>query len=305
LVVSLVLLQFYIIPKIRIKELISRLRGNRVPTISHLIANATIRWLSQSLSIHQFRAMTVGDVDVESLLRNFSESLEGGFEYEYVSVPDFRAWHLVRCPSSTQTIMYVHGGGFVSGSPSSVSSYLLQLHLELRTRGILFDVVAVEYDLAPEFPYPHALQQIVSAYEHIQSQSKPVVLMGDSAGGNLCLALLRHLAYPHPNIAPSDASQNGSEGITAVCLASPWADLRTKHASYPEASFDCLDKYALNSWRDAYLGSRPLDEYASALGCLTSHRWKNILPPNMLLMSGELDYFLPEISSLVHEVRKV
>ncbi|KAL6408446.1 Esterase [Ilyonectria robusta] len=200
--------------------------------------------------------------------------------------------------------MYIHGGGFVSGSPISVSSYLLQLHLELRDRGLHADVIAVEYDLAPECPYPHALQQIASAYEHIQAQCKPIVLMGDSAGGNLCLALLRHLAHPHPQISSPRLSPNSSQGIVALCLASPWVDLRKNSIFCHGISSDCLDRSALDSWRDAYLGGQPVSEYASPLGFPTSTGWKEILPPKALFMSGELDLFLAQIKSLGEEIKK-
>ncbi|KAH7012939.1 Alpha/Beta hydrolase protein [Ilyonectria destructans] len=305
LTAAVVLLQLYIIPKTRIVAFISKLRGNKQPTLRHMVSNATIRWLARSLSIHQFRAATSSDMDVHRLLQNCSELLESGVEHEYIHMPEFRAWHLIRSPNSTHTIMYIHGGGFVSGSPSSVSSYLLQLHLELRARGLHSDVIAVEYDLAPEYPYPHALQQIVSAYEHIQAQCKPIVLVGDSAGGNLCLALLRHLVHPHPQISSPRPSPNSSQGIVALCLASPWVDLRKNSISCHGRSSDCLDRSALDSWRDAYLGGQPVSEYASPLGFPTSTRWKEILPPKVLLMSGELDLFLAQIKSLGEEIKKV
>ncbi|KAH6871811.1 Alpha/Beta hydrolase protein [Thelonectria olida] len=294
----------YIIPKTRVVAFIFRLRERKMPTLPHLIANAKIKWLSRSLSIQQFRAVTASDIDGNAILKNFSELLGGNTEYEYICTPEYRAWHLIRSPHSTHTIMYVHGGGFVSGSSSSVTSYLLQLHLELAARGLVSDMVAVEYDLAPEYPYPHALRQIVSAYEYVRAQSKPIVLMGDSAGGNLCLALLRHLVYPHPQIQPSRSSRNASEGITAACLASPWVDLRERSISDAKAPWDCLDVTALKSWRDAYLGTRPVDEYTSALG-MASPKWNDILPPKMLLMSGDLDLFLAQIKSLADEIKNV
>lgn len=200
--------------------------------------------------------------------------------------------------------MYVHGGGFVSGSPDSVSPYLLQLCIELHTRGLVADILAVKYDLAPEHPYPQALRQVVAAYEYALTQSNPIVLLGDSAGGNLCLALLLHLDKPHPMISPSYARPPGDRGIVATCLTSPWVDLRNESESYrKDTGMDCLDKSALDSWRDAYLGSHPLDDYVCPVDCKVG--WKDILPSNTLLMSGDLDLFSADIRRLARNIELV
>lgn len=221
-----------------------------------------------------------------------------------VHAPGFRAVYLTRFPQSTHTLLYVHGGGFVSGSPDSVSPYLLQLCIELCARGLVADILAVQYDLAPEHPYPQALRQVVAAYEYALTLSKPIVLIGDSAGGNLCLALLLHLAKPHPMISPSNTGPQGNSGIVATCLVSPWVDLRNDSESYREnAGMDCLDKSALDSWRDAYLGSQPLDEYLCPIDCEVG--WKGMLPPKTLLMSGGLDLFVADIRRLAKNIELV
>lgn len=198
--------------------------------------------------------------------------------------------------------MYVHGGGFTSGSPEATSAYALQLSVELKQRGIIADIFSVGYDLAPDSPYPGGLRQIVAAFEYLTAFEKPIILMGDSAGGNLCLALLRHLHEPHPDIRAM--SQNAKSAIIALCLACPWVNLRNDRQP-PQLldGVDCLDKPTLDRWRSAYMGGKPLDKYTNPIEYTGG--WREILPPKALFMTGELDHFSRDIVQFVDIVRKV
>ncbi|CAI6095996.1 unnamed protein product [Clonostachys chloroleuca] len=197
--------------------------------------------------------------------------------------------------------MYVHGGGFTSGSPEATSAYALQLSVELKQRGIIADIFSVGYDLAPDSPYPGGLRQIVAAFEYLTAFEKPIILMGDSAGGNLCLALLRHLHEPHPDIRAM--SQNAKSAIIALCLACPWVNLRNDRQP-PQLldGVDCLDKPTLDRWRSAYMGGKPLDKYTNPIEYTGG--WREILPPKALFMTGELDHFSRDIVQFVDIVRK-
>ncbi|UPL03151.1 hypothetical protein LCI18_014085 [Fusarium solani-melongenae] len=200
--------------------------------------------------------------------------------------------------------MYVHGGGFVSGSPEGVVGWLLQLTVELHARGILADVFCVRYDLAPEHPFPDGLRQIVAAYEElVLREGKPIILAGESAGGNLCLDLLRHLVDPHPEIPPVKGG-DGSGKVIAACLTCPWVDLRNESESFQRnAKYDCLEKKVLNKWREAYLGGlRPNDNWTSPVDFPGD--WRDMLPPHVLLVAGGLEVFLSDILRLADKIRE-
>lgn len=81
-------------------------------------------------------------------------------------------------------IMYIHGGGFVSGSASSSRGYCSMLASYSGCR-----VIAADYSLAPEKPYPNGVNDCISAYKSIiEMFSNPqIALVGESAGANLCL----------------------------------------------------------------------------------------------------------------------
>lgn len=103
-------------------------------------------------------------------------------------------------------VLYLHGGAFCIGSPRTHRSLTARLSL---ASGL--PVFALDYRLAPENPYPAALQDALAAYRALRSEG-PVIVGGDSAGGNLALALA---------MALRDA---GEPGPAALLLLSPLGD---------------------------------------------------------------------------------
>ncbi|OZG75273.1 esterase [Hahella sp. CCB-MM4] len=110
-----------------------------------------------------------------------------------------------------RVILYLHGGGYVVGSTRT--------HLELACRigrASQAQVMMLEYRLAPENPYPAALEDAVLAYQYLLDngvKAHNIIVAGDSAGGGLTLATvmaIRDSGLPVP--------------AGAVCL-SPWLDL--------------------------------------------------------------------------------
>lgn len=117
-------------------------------------------------------------------------------------------------------IFYLHGGAFVSGSPRTHRHLALRLAKEAETAALVID-----YRLAPEFPYPAALEDCLLVYLKLVEKSfqpERIALVGDSAGGGLAVALTQRLikkGYPKP---------------ACLCLFSPWVDLSCSSAAYLE-----------------------------------------------------------------------
>ena len=108
---------------------------------------------------------------------------------------------------SSATILYLHGGGYCIGSPAThraVTSHLAE------ATGL--PVFAADYRLAPEHPFPAAIEDAVAAYRSLIEMG-PVVIAGDSAGGGLALATT--LALRQHQFNPP----------AALVLFSPWIDL--------------------------------------------------------------------------------
>ena len=114
-------------------------------------------------------------------------------------------------PLNGPCLLYLHGGGWITGWDDNHR----QLGAHLAGASGL-PALAVDYRLAPEYPFPAALEDCLAAYHWLVNcglHSHQIVLVGDSAGGNLALALL---------LALRDAGE--PLPAAAVCL-SPAVDL--------------------------------------------------------------------------------
>ena len=101
-----------------------------------------------------------------------------------------------------EVIFYIHGGGFVVGHPETHQHIVADLCARLRCEAVM-----PIYRLAPEHPFPAGFEDIRDAYLALVDSGRPpgrIVLMGDSAGGNLVMALLGWLnaeGLPMPRAA--------------------------------------------------------------------------------------------------------
>jgi len=113
-------------------------------------------------------------------------------------------------------ILFFHGGGYTAGSTLSHQDLLGRL-----SRGSQYAVLGVNYRLAPEHPFPAAVEDAVLAYEYLLGTFRPdeIIVAGLSAGGGLALALL--LALKEKNFTLPKAALGFS----------PWVDLTTSQPS--------------------------------------------------------------------------
>jgi len=88
------------------------------------------------------------------------------------------------------TVLYIHGGAFVIGSLPGYRSLIATIARDTRMRGVY-----VDYRMAPEHPAPAALDDVTSAYEALVADPDcgPIAIAGDSAGGNITLALMHRI----------------------------------------------------------------------------------------------------------------
>ncbi len=115
-------------------------------------------------------------------------------------------------------ILYVHGGGYVACSPLSHRPLTTVL---ARDSGVA--VFAVDYRLAPEHPFPAALDDVLAAYDAIVARGVPparIVLAGDSAGGGLALSAALALR-----------DRGDGPAVAGTVAYSPWTDLLATGAS--------------------------------------------------------------------------
>lgn len=119
---------------------------------------------------------------------------------------------------SSGVVLYLHGGGYVAGNLDYACGFGSVLAAKCGIK-----VFVVEFRLAPENPYPAALDDAMDAYGHLLSggyEPSRIVLCGDSAGGGLCYSVCQKLR---------DKGRTLPAGIVAI---SPWTDLTMSSPSY-------------------------------------------------------------------------
>jgi acetyl esterase/lipase len=163
---------------------------------------------------------------------------------------------------STAALLWIHGGGLIIGSAVQDDRLCAQVARDL---GIV--IASTEYRLAPEHPYPAALDDCLTAWTWLQGEaerlavdSDRIALGGESAGGGLAASLAQRLH--------DSASDLGIAAPVAQLLFCPMLDDRTA----ARQDLDALDHFVWNNrlnrfgWR-SYLGAEPgsasVPEYAS------------------------------------------
>ena len=133
-------------------------------------------------------------------------------------------------------VLYLHGGGYCLGSPANYRHFSWRIADAARA-----PVLTIDYRLAPEYPFPGALEDAVKAYRWLLDRgAQEIVVMGESAGGGLTLALLMKL---HDDRLPLPH---------AAVAISPWTDLALTGVSLTE-----------NADADPMLNTSDLPEFAA------------------------------------------
>jgi epsilon-lactone hydrolase len=163
-------------------------------------------------------------------------------------------WSLAPGSDPSKVLLFFHGGGYCSGSIVSHRGMVTETGRTAQAR-----TLAVGYRLAPEHPFPAAIEDARSAYRFLLDQGvapSKIAIGGDSAGGGLTLALMTRV-------------RDGREPLPACAwLVSPWVDLRMTGASLAEkAAIDPLiSKPYLEELASAYLaGADPANPLVSPL----------------------------------------
>ncbi len=160
---------------------------------------------------------------------------------------------LVRQARSDRFVLYFHGGGYAFGSEPLVRDFTWRLGAAARTSVLYFD-----YRLAPEHPFPAALDDATKVYHWLSDRIDParIAFVGDSAGGGLVLATLYKLR------------DEGFALPRAAVAISPWTDLALTGPSLRSnaKSDPMMDVKRMPEFARQYLGNAdPRHPYASPL----------------------------------------
>lgn len=196
-------------------------------------------------------------------------------------------WIIPAGAGTERVILYLHGGAYNAGSARSHRALAANIAYAARGRALTID-----YRLAPEHPYPAALEDALAAYQWLLDKNIPpkqIAVAGDSAGGGLTIALLvalRERGLPMP--------------ASAVVL-SPWTDLSASGESWQtnaEADY-VINAGKLLASAQLYLGE------ADARAPLASPLYADLhgLPP-LLIQVGSDEILLSDSIHLAERARK-
>lgn len=188
--------------------------------------------------------------------------------------------------SSEAVIVYLHGGGFLYGSEKSHGELCARIVLAAGAR-LVFPL----YRLAPEHPFPAALEDALSVYRALLAAGvlpSDIVAAGDSAGGNLALALLVKLR------------DQGEPLPAAAVLLSPWVDVTDRGGSMQQNErFDWASPWMFDRWQREYLaGKEPTDPLTSP-----GHADLRGLPP-LLIQVGTAEMLFDQVSALARRAQE-
>jgi len=144
-------------------------------------------------------------------------------------------------------VLFLHGGGFISESAHPHNKMAQIPRSILSQCASAKRALAVEYrlcDLSPVYtnPFPTALLDAISGYhyliETVGVSPSNVILVGDSAGGNLALALARYIVENTAELSRNMGNMSSTPPDYAMILLSPWCDLGTSHETPGSATID-------------------------------------------------------------------
>lgn len=160
-------------------------------------------------------------------------------------------WIIPQNPKQGKVLLYIHGGGFISGSCLTHRMHVAKFASQCQLKSLVFD-----YRLAPEYPFPAAVEDCVAAYQWLLNQgygADDIIVGGESAGATLTLSLLlalkqRHLMQPK-----------------AAFSISPVTDLRCQAASFDtNAKNDVAPMGSWTVWTGLYIANNdPMDPLLS------------------------------------------
>jgi len=220
-------------------------------------------------------------IDVASLL---NPGPWGG-DYSEVTCPEWSGAEVTWKERSEGTVVWVHGGAFAFGSPRVYRAAAVHLARASRCR-----VLLPSYRLAPEHPFPAAHDDVFQALESILSEGDEVVIVGDSAGGNLVLGALQKMSR-----------QGDLSNVAGVALLSPWCDLRKeaesiRHNDVSHSPFDSEDSLAYSR---QYLAGHPADD-----PLVSPILMKGSLPwPPVYMEWAEDEFLAPDVQLLRDQIR--
>lgn len=259
-----------------------------MPSVQHRLVAKVVAWIRHSTEVEDAESLRKAKLEEHATATTTPPArVVAGCDLHKIEGFGFPVYDLrPRGSAPTRSVVYLHGGGYISHAHRTHWQYAVRLAERVGAR-VVFPV----YPLAPEFTWRDSHPQVVSLFEQVAVDSPSgVTLAGDSAGGGYALAIAQQLAR-----------RNGPQP-THVVLVSPWVDVT--NASPGTAQASARDPWLKMSrlrlagewWAGDDDPTRP--EVSPLYGDLTA------LPPT-LMFCGTLDTMYPQCRDLAARAQEV
>lgn len=163
----------------------------------------------------------------------------------------------------------------------------------------------VEYTLVPHGTYPTQIREGVESLQYVLEDlgrsPADVLLAGDSAGGNMALAVLSHISHPLPELPALKFDHE--KRLKALVLIAPWVSFAPVNPSCMEnKGKDIMTESMAIKWGQDYLSGKPSSVYAEALTA-PAEWWKDAKVEQLLTVAGGDELLVDAISQWVEKFK--
>jgi acetyl esterase/lipase len=259
---------------------------------------ATTLPLSQARALQRPSGCTIASLCKADNLRHETVELDAGSAFPRATL------HFIDCDPTARSdsgnsnvLLYFHGGGYISPLSTGHFKFARAAAQRLHAKCVL-----LEYTLAPELKYPGQLAQAAAALRYLLTDHElaDVTIAGDSAGGNLALAVLAHLREPHPLVRPVFEGEGEGEGeqehrrLPAVLCISPRCANKCDAASYTyNASKDIVSKVTMELFNSNWEPVKG-EVWATPLAG-GKEFWGDVHAKKVLLLAGTDEVYVDDI----------
>ncbi|RDW68522.1 hypothetical protein BP5796_09179 [Coleophoma crateriformis] len=269
-------------------------------TYRHHITHALLRKFTSRLSTAQLQYLTA---PFHAIYEKWCQ--KAGTDPEYVVLPSGCRAFWVGHKTATNIVVYFHGGGFsLDGTPGHLH-YWSSVQTDLTSAGQSTAVLFVEYTLVPYATYPIQIREGIEAIQYVVTDlgraPSTVTLSGDSAGANLCLAILSHIMHPNPDLPAMHLTQP----VKALILVAPWVTFQIQQPSSERNAHKDIFKPATSAqWGANYLAGKATSAYAEAL-LAPAEWWRDALVEGVLVVAGAEEILVDAISLWAEKFQSV
>ena len=197
----------------------------------------------------------------------------------------------------------VAGGGFSLDGGDEHLNYWSSVKQDLAKANKSISFLFVAYTLVPFATYPTQFREGAEALDYVLNDlgrfPSDILLAGDSAGGNMCLALLSHLSHPSPDVPEVKIDSK----LKALVLVAPWVSFKTEWPSMRRNLYkDIIIPDVARKWGHDYLGDHPTNPYVEAVEA-PANWWEGARVEQLLCVAGSDEMLVDPINVWVEKYK--